>query len=258
MPTFDEQKHAAEAVIERVHSHTVMLAGYPPYFLGTAIALCFAGQYLFLTAEHVVKDVPDSELQFSPKHCASLNVNEPSRNRFQNRTFKLTPLGVIRRFSDASVDIAGLVISREHCSGTELRFYDLESSPMLSRTIPTNLVTCGYPQDGGKRIGPAAWSYSPHVLFTKPVAYKRQFLEGFKPRTNFLMNFAPGSDGRDARGFSGSGVWHVTRSQNASVWSPRISLRGMIVHHYKSSHLLSVVRVARVASFLKSKLGRVA
>jgi hypothetical protein len=53
--SFDLQKHAAEAIAENVYSHTLGLAGYPPVFLGSAVAIRWKGRGLVVTADHVIR-----------------------------------------------------------------------------------------------------------------------------------------------------------------------------------------------------------
>jgi hypothetical protein len=64
--SFDLQKHAAEAIVENIYTHTLGLAGYPPVFLGSAVVIRWNGR-AFVTADHVIKAVDDSQLLFAPR-----------------------------------------------------------------------------------------------------------------------------------------------------------------------------------------------
>jgi hypothetical protein len=61
----DLQKHAAEAIVEKIYAHTLGLAGHPPVFLGSAVAIRWKGRALIVTADHVVQGVNDGQLLFA-------------------------------------------------------------------------------------------------------------------------------------------------------------------------------------------------
>lgn len=134
--SFDIQKHAAEAIVESFYSHTLGLAGYPPVFLGSAVAIRWKGRPFVVTADHVIRGVDDSQLLFAPRPPVPLNLNDGLRDEQRGRMHWLEKLPVIHRYSQSEKDVAALEVPL----GLEvekplLRFYDLRESLKLPRPM---------------------------------------------------------------------------------------------------------------------------
>jgi hypothetical protein len=69
--------------------------------------------------------------------------------------------------------------------------------------------------------------------------------------TEFAVEYVPG-DELDPHGFSGSGVWH-SRS-TGKVWSPQISLAGLVTSYYRTSQVLICCRVETLVGFLSANV----
>jgi hypothetical protein len=130
--SFDLQKHAAEAIVENVYSHTLGLAGYPPVFLGSAVAIRWKGRGLVVTADHVIRGVDDNQLLFAPRPPVPLKLNDGPQDAMHGRMHRLEKLPVIRRYSQKEKDVAALEV-RLGLEGEKplLRFYVLSESLTL-------------------------------------------------------------------------------------------------------------------------------
>jgi len=89
-----------------------------------------------------------------------------------------------------------------------LRFYDLSESSKLPAKMPQSVTMIGFPGDALAQPTPGVWSISGHLLIAQPQRRRRQILDNFLPRSNFLVTFPAASDGREPYGFSGTGIWY--------------------------------------------------
>jgi hypothetical protein len=64
----------------------------------------------------------------------------------------------------------------------------------------------------------------------------------------FAVRYQPGNN-IDPHGLSGSGVWY-SRS-TGKIWSPQISLAGLVTSYYRKSQVLICWRIEILTSFLK-------
>lgn len=254
--SFDLQKHAAEAVVESVYSHTLGLAGYPPVFLGSAVAIRWKGRAFVVTADHVIRGVDDGQLLFAPRPPVPLKLNEGPPDAMRGRMHRLEKLPVIRRYSQREKDVAALEVSL----GLEgekplLRFYDLSESLKLPRPMPKHVTIIGFPGDALEQPEPGVWTFSGHLLIAQPERYTGQSLKDFTPRSNFLLSFPPATDGRKPQGFSGSGIWYQTKTPKTQLWVPKLILLGICTGYYERSQLLCALRIERILTFFRRFVG---
>ena len=250
--SFDERKHAAEAIVENIYAHTVGLAGYPPVFLGSAVAIRWKGRPLVVTADHVIRGVDNGGLLFAPRPPVPLRLNDEPQDASRSRMHRLERLPVIRRYRHEERDIAALEVP----PGLEeqrplLRFYDLSESSKLPRPMPENVTMIGFPSDALEQPAPGVWTFSGHLLIAQPRRYVGQRLKDFLPRSNFLLGFAPAADGRKPHGFSGTGIWCQTNSARTGLWAPKLALLGICTDYYDRSQLLCALRIERIFTFLR-------
>lgn len=255
-PSFDEQKHAAEAIVENIYAHTVGLAGHPPVYLGSAVAIRWKGRALVVTADHVIRGVDDSGLLFAPRPPVPLKLNEEPQNVGHSRMHRLERLPTIRRYRHEERDIAALEVPPElEEQRPLLRFYDLSESSKLPRQMPENVTMIGFPSDALEQPAPGVWTFSGHLLIAQPRRYEGQRLKDFLPRSNFLLGFAPAADGRKPHGFSGTGIWCQTNAPRTDVWAPKLALLGICTDYYDRSQLLCALRIERILTFLHRFVG---
>jgi len=250
--SFDLQKHAAEAVVENIYAHTVGLAGYPPVFLGSAVAIRWKGHALVVTADHVIKGVDDSQLLFAPRPPVPLKLNDEPQEAMGGRMHRLEKLPVIRRYRHEEKDIAALEVPLELEEQRPLfRFYDLSESSKLPPKMPENATMIGFPGDALEQPAPGVWTFSAHLLIAQPQRRRRQILNKFLPRSNFLLTFPPASNARAPYGFSGTGIWYQPNTPKTDLWVPKLALLGICTNYYEHSQLLCGLRIERVLTFLR-------
>ena len=255
--SFDLQKHAAEGIVENIYAHTLGLAGYPPVFLGSAVAIRWKGRAFVVTADHVVKGVDESQILFAPRPPVSLKLNDGQQDLMRGHMHRLEKLPVIRRYSQREKDVAALEVPL----GLEeekplLRFYDLSESLTLPRPMPESVTMIGFPGDALEQPATGVWTFSGHLLIAQPQLYTGHTLEDFLPRGNFLLSFPPATDGRKPQGFSGTGIWHQINTPKTKLWVPKLSLLGICMGYYDSSQLLCALRIERILTFLRKFVDR--
>ncbi|MGB8495643.1 MAG: hypothetical protein WCE53_14675 [Candidatus Acidiferrum sp.] len=253
---FELQKHAAEAIVENIYAHTVGLAGYPPVFLGSAVAIRWKGRALVVTADHVIKGVDDSQLLFAPRPPVPLKLNDGPQDAMRGRVHRLEKLPVIRRYRQEAKDVAALEVPLElEEQRPLLRFYDLSESLKLPRPMPESVTMIGFPGDALEQPSPGVWTFSGHLLTAQPQRYTGQTLKDFLPRSNFPLTFPPATDGRKPQGFSGTGIWYQSNMPKTELWVPKLILLGICTSYYDRSQLLCALRIERILTFLREFVG---
>jgi hypothetical protein len=254
--SFDIQKHAAEAVVESVYSHTLGLAGYPPVFLGSAVAIRWKGRAFVVTADDVIRGIDDSQLLFAPRPPVPLKLNDGPQDAMRGRMHRLEKLPVIRRYSQREKDVAAIEVPLGLEGEKPLfRFYDLSESLKLPSPMPKHVTIIGFPGDALEQPEPGVWTFSGHLLIAQPEPYTGQSLKDFIPRSNFLLSFPPATDGRKPQGFSGSGIWYQTKIPKKKLFAPKLILLGICTGYYERSQLLCALRIDRILTFFRRFVG---
>ncbi len=240
--SFDLQKHAAEAIVENIYAHTLGL-----------VAIRWNGRALFVTADHVIKDVDDSQILFAPRPPVPLKLDDGPQEAMGGQMHRLENLPIIRRYRREDIDIAALEVPLAIEEQTPLfRFYDLSDSSKLPPKMPEHVTMIGFPSDALQQPASGVWTFSGHLLIAQPRRYTGQRLKKFLPRSNFLLGFPPAADGRDPHGFSGAGIWYQINSSKKELWTPKLGLLGICTGYYEHSQLLCALRIERILTFLRN------
>ena len=128
--------------------------------------------------------------------------------------------------------------ARHHFYG----FEENESTP----PVDTTMGYLGYPAAAAHPVGRNYAAMPSHGFGKICLSSCRYDLD-----TEFAVEYVPG-DELDPHGFSGSGVWH-SRS-TGKVWSPQISLAGLVTSYYRTSQVLICCRVETLVGFLSANV----
>jgi hypothetical protein len=223
------------------------LAGYPPVFLGSAVANRWRSRALVATADHVIEGVDDNQLLYAPRPPVPLKLNDGLDDAMRGHMHRLEKLPVIRRYRQKEKDVAALEVPLE-LEGEKplLRFHDLSESLTLPRPMPETVTMIGFPGDALEHAAPGVWTFSGHLLIAQPRRYAGQTPKDFSPRSNFLLSFPPTTDGRKPQGFSGTGIWYQTNTPKTELWVPKLTLLGICTSYYDRSKLLCALRIERI------------
>jgi hypothetical protein len=211
--------------------------------LGTGVGVVWRGTYLIATAKHVVEDSPSQRVYYLlPQE--TLRVGEPSapldrtQVSWQPRCTLENP-----RILLGDGDFAVILLPEQQEPAASKHYYSLEESqatPALGATVGY----MGYPiasrQPLGMNYG-ALPSYAFGDIYC--IAGSK-----YDTRREFAVGYEPGDD-LDPHGFSGSGVWHS--GSVGEIWSPQISLAGLVTSYYRRSRVLICCRIQVLISFLK-------
>jgi hypothetical protein len=209
--------------------------------LATGIGVKWKGQYLLLTAGHVVDFCPEDTLRFFlPARDIQLATTPPE----QPLTVKLRGLVKLRQptppvFADHPVDLAAIVLSPQ--PNVEECFAALGECAIMPADN-TQVGVFGYP--GATKI-PMDKNYlaSPEHFFG------RLNVTGdacrHEPQQDFTI---PYDLPHHANGYSGSGVWHWSADP---IWSPQPHLCGILATECTIDKVVSGFRIETVVKFLQ-------
>jgi hypothetical protein len=252
------QKHAKQAIEEfvswRMCGVGTRLLGKPPE-VGTATAIRWKRRTFLLTAYHVVKDVPDKDLEFAFRPPGTLERPDwwQSTTPRPQKYLRARRLEILQRYESVKDDLAALEVQPELENQNLVNFFDLSPESKVVRPTGSSICTIGVPFDSFERLAPGAVAFSVTVHWGELVPPSRRLLRDFNPRKHLLLEFPPANDGRHPGGFSGAGAWYQAPSANpAEVWSFRPVLAGVITDFYRKPKLLCITRVERLVAFLHS------
>jgi hypothetical protein len=247
--SFEVPRLAGAAMAQAMYPYTFGIVtdydGMEGRGLGTGVGVVWRGTFLIATARHVIADttpqrvyylLPQQNLQI-PESSAS---SDWSQVKYGLRCVLETP-----RILYGDPDLAAILVPQQTEPTAAHHFYGLEGNegtPLAG----ANVGYFGYPAAAAKPVG-RNYAAMPSYGFGKICLPKCQY----DPDTEFAVEYAP-RDELDPHGFSGSGVWHSLSS--GKVWSPRISLAGLITSYYRASQILCCCRVERLISFLSADL----
>lgn len=251
------QKHAKEAIEEFVCSHICGVdmrpSGTQVPGVGAATAIRWKQRTFLLTADHVVKDIPNENLEFVFRPPGTLErsawwQSTPPRSA---KYLRARQIKIVRRSRSLKDDLAALEVGRE--LEDHVRFFDLSPESKIVRPIGSSICTIGVPFDSLERLAPGAIAFSMTVHWGELVGPGTRLLDGFKPRKHLLLEFPPANEGRHPGGFSGAGAWYQAPSAKPPiVWSFRPVLAGIITHFYKKPKILQIARIESVVAFFRT------
>jgi len=248
---------AGRLIHESVYWHTCGItsrrtkSGYPE--TGTGAAIEWQGRCFIVTANHVISEFPDSDLEFVFRPLGTIAESDWWQSK-TTRPAPLTPavtIPLVRRYTNDKIDLAALELQEADVDG-RLRFYKLRADSKIIRPMINTLCAIGVPFDGSEQLGPGAVAFRPYALWGNYVPGGSKWKQQIDTRTHLLMEFPPAKNGREPHGFSGAGVWYHDPTITASrIWTPRLIFAGIITHYLRKSQVLQICRVERVVNFLR-------
>lgn len=213
--------------------------------IGTGVGIVWHGNFLIATAKHVIEDTPPQRLYYLlPQRTLQIPESSASADWSQVR---YGPRHVLdeARIHYAAADLAVIALPSQPKSTAEDHFYNIGED---ERTPPvdTHLGYFGYPAAAAYPIGENFAARPSHGFGRIRRATCR-----YDPDKEIAVEYVPGDD-LDPHGFSGSGVWYSRSS--GKVWSPQVSLAGVVTGYYRKSQILICQRVETLVQFLSSTL----
>jgi hypothetical protein len=211
--------------------------------IATGVGVKWKGQYLILTAGHVVDYCPEDTLRFFlPARDIQFAAQEPR----STLSLELRSLLALRQprpsvFADDPVDLAAIILPPQ--PGAEECFVPLDAGT----TMPTDgnqVGVFGYP--GASKI-PIGKNYmaSPEHFFGPLDAAGTACRH--EPQQDFTV---PYELPHRANGYSGSGVWHFP---SEPIWSPKPRLCGILATECTIDKVVSGYNIETVIKFLEDK-----
>jgi len=252
------QKHAKEAIEEFVCWHICAVGMRPTGDqpeVGTATAIRWRQRTFLLTADHVVKDVANQDLEFAfrPPGTLERSIWWQSTPPRAQKYLRARRIEIVQRHRSVKDDLAALEVHPELEDQNLVRFFDLPPESKVVRPTGSSICTIGVPFDSFERLAPGAVAFQATVHWGELVSPSKRLLRDFNRRTHLLLEFPPANDGRHPGGFSGAGAWYQAPSvEPPIVWSFRPVLAGIITHFYQASKVLRITRIERVVAFLRT------
>jgi hypothetical protein len=248
------QKHAMQAIQEFVCWHICAIGMRSPsrgLEVGTATAIRWHQRIFLLTADHVIRDVPDAELDFAFRPPGTLpRFVQGQGNSSPKKYVRAQQVQVVHRYRSPTEDLAALEVHPEVQNRVE--FFDLRPESKVIRPLGSSICTIGVPSDSFEQLAPSACAFSFTVHWGELVTRGQKLLRDFNPRKHLLLRFPPADEGRHPGGFSGAGAWYQAPSAEPPiVWTFRPVLAGIVTHFYRTSRVLQIARIERVVAFLR-------
>jgi len=213
--------------------------------LGTGVGIVWRGTCLIATAKHVVEDTAPQRIYYLlPRNTLRIEESSVSVDwtqvSWQPRCMLENP-----RILYAERDIAVVLLPEQPEPAAKNHFYEVEEG-QATPAVGTNVGYMGYPAASAQPVGENYGALPSHAFGDICVANCE-----YDTREEFAVRYAAGND-LDPHGFSGSGVW-CSRSAG-KIWSPQISLAGLITNYYRASQVLICCRIEILTCFLASNL----
>jgi len=252
------KKAAGELIEESVFWHTCGIAsrhtssGHPVTGAGAGIE--WQGRFFIVTANHVIKEFSDSDLEFVFRPPGTLERSNwwQSHTPGAVRLMMSQTVPLVARYCNPKYDLAALEVRASTVEG-RIRFHKLRADSKVVRPMKNTLCAIGVPFDSYERLGAQGVAFSPYALWGNAVPIGRKWKSQVNLRAQMLMEFPPAQQGRQPHGFSGAGAWYQDPSSKPGrVWVPTLVLAGIITHYLAKSAVLQVCRVERLVDFLGS------
>jgi hypothetical protein len=254
----ERQRHAKHAIEEFVSWHMCGVAtrslGKLPE-VGSATAIRWKRKTLLLTANHVVKDVPNYELEFAFRPTGTLERPDwwQSTDARPQTYLRARHLEIVQRHTSTKDDLCALEVQPELENQNVVRFFELSAESKIVWPTGSNICAIGLPFDSLEQMAPGTVAFQVTVHWGELEPVRRKLLSGFNRRKHLLLQFPPANTGRHPGGFSGAGAWyHASSAKPPEVWSFRPVLAGVITHFYLRPKLLRITRVESLVAFLQT------
>ncbi|MGH9447715.1 MAG: hypothetical protein ACRD3O_18630 [Terriglobia bacterium] len=148
--------------------------------------------------------------------------------------------------ADNGEDIAGFVLEEQVHEQGQLHFYHLNDSH-LTPPVAKQVGILGYP--GATRL-PVGQNFmaTPYVSFGEMVDVP----SGRDPNSRLAIRY-PTAHSIDPHGLSGCGLWVTAQRPAGELWTPTLSLVGLVTDWLAQPQLLIGYRVEELIRFLDSK-----
>ena len=216
--------------------------------LGTGVGVFWKGTYLILTAAHTMEGFPYERLYF-------LLPNEAIWFEGSSVVAESSPISVRRRFqlenpqsllADNGEDLAAFVLEEQMYELGQRHFYQLDDSH-ITPPVAKQVGILGYPAATRLAIG-QNFMVTPYVSFGEKVGVP----SGSDPNSRIAIRY-PTSHSVDPHGLSGCGLWAAENKLADDLWTPAISLIGLVTDWFAQDQLLVGYRIEELIKFLKTK-----
>jgi hypothetical protein len=240
---------ATEALGNAIYRYTFGIIGDGEYgaearCIGTGVGVRWGSDYFILTAAHVVNQTPESRLYFflpSPTlQFSHLGVAAGPPTCEMTPRFVLDEPDIV--FADDN-DLAAVRLPMQ--SGDAVaNFYELtesHASPVGAKQVGF----LGYPKDTRIAIE-KNFMATPYLEFGEQV----DAADEIDQKTQLAVGY-PHDNSIKPNGLSGSGLW-VFPLPTKKIWTPGVSLVGLVTCYDKQDCVLIGYRVEKVIEFLQS------
>lgn len=240
---------ATEALGNAIYRYTFGVVGDGAFgaegrSIGTGIGVRWKGNCFIMTAAHVVNQTPESRLYFflpsSTLQFSHLRVAAGPSACEMTLRFTLDRPDIV--FADDN-DLAAVRMPRQSGEATT-SFYELHESH-TSPAGAKQVGFMGYPKDTRIAIG-RNFIATPYLEFGEQI----DAAEGLDQKSQLAVRYPPNNT-IEPPGLSGSGFW-VFPPPTKKIWTPGVSLVGLVTCYDKQDDLLIGYRVEKVIELLQS------
>ena len=243
---------ATEALANAMYRYTFGIigdakGGSPRRSLGTGVGVYWQGCYLIVTAAHTMEGTPDERVSFLLPDTSlvveSSGVSTEDQAVRVRKAFQLeSPQPLL---AEKGEDLAAFLLEQQMQEEGRSHFYHVDESNVTPATA-TQVGLLGY--TGATRISVGAnFMATPYVTFGEMVNRLPGQSGGQMPISY------PVPQNVDPHGLSGSGVWTQVEKADGIIWTPRISLIGLVTEYDSVGQLLTGYRIEEIVQFLRTK-----
>jgi hypothetical protein len=244
---------ATEALANAMYRYTFGIVGDDgtgagDQSLGTGVGVFWKETYLILTAAHTMEAFPYEQLYFFLPHEAihfqgSSVAAQPSPIRVRRRFQPENPQAIL---ADNGEDLAAFVLEEQKQEQGQRHFYRLDDFH-VTPPVAEQVGILGYP--GATRLSVGQnFMATPYPSFGEMVGVPA----GSDPNSRIAIRY-PTSHSVDAHGLSGCGLWVAQKDSADELWTPTISLIGLVTDWFAPDQLLVGYRVEELVAFLSTK-----
>jgi hypothetical protein len=255
------QQHR-KANIERIASHTVGIACERNTGVGTSTLVLLDGQKFILTAKHVLGQSTPDELRFWLRRPTAMR-DKAAKDTTNEEIGDFTvgeKLPIVDAQFDEVRDLAALRLDPNYTLPEGPELYDVsKSAPIMKwdeqKLDELTLLMFGFPIDNSREVitkGNRKFMFmgcAEHLsnysadLNTKIWA---RIESKFSREKDFAFTYNGDTEEYKPRGFSGSGVWVLSETPNAPVWTPDPIMIGIVHNWFSSLGILLALKLSAV------------